>query len=135
MSEGITPSRGGGVNFGFITSVAANAFSFPLLARYNFTHHRIKPFIEAGATLRHLDTFNGEGIQLDFYLHPSSTAFRFDPGKAVDVAVTVGAGFRYRVAFVDLVPEIRYLHWTAQYEQPVQNQATLMLTVAFPARR
>jgi hypothetical protein len=133
VSEGITPSREGGVNFGFITSVAANAFSFPLLARYNFARHRIKPFIEAGATLRHLGTFTGEGIQLDFHLHPNSTAFQFDPGKAVDVAVTGGVGFRYRVAIVDVVPEIRILHWTAQYEQPAQNQAMLTLTFTFPA--
>ena len=34
LSEGITPSRGGGVNFGYITSVAANALSFPLLASF-----------------------------------------------------------------------------------------------------
>jgi hypothetical protein len=53
----------------------------------------------------------------------------------LDAAVTTGVGFRYRVAMVDLVPEIRYLHWTAQYEQPAQNQAMLMVTVAFPARR
>jgi len=30
ISEGVTPTRGtGGINFGFVTSVAANAFSFP----------------------------------------------------------------------------------------------------------
>jgi hypothetical protein len=135
VSEGIMPSNGSLANFGYITSVAANAFSFPLLAKYNFAHRRIKPFIEAGATLRHLGNFTGEGIQLDFFLHPSTTTFQFDPGKAVDVAVTAGAGFRYRVAVVDVVPEIRYLHWTAQYEQPVQNQAMLMLTLTFPAAR
>ena len=135
VSVGITPSSGSMVNFGYITSVAANAFSFLLLAKYNFAHHRIKPFIEAGATLRHLGTFTGEGIQLDFYLHPSATAFQFDPGKAVDVAVAAGAGFRYRVGIVDVVPEIRYLHWTSQYEQPVQNQAMVMLTVTFPTTR
>ena len=135
MSEGITPIRLGGVDFGYVTSVAANAFLFPLLAKYNFGRRRTQPFIEAGATLRHLGVFSGDGIQVDFYLHPVATAFRFDPGKAVDVAVTAGAGLRYRVAGVDVVPEIRVLHWTSQYEQPVRNQAMLMLTVAFPARR
>jgi hypothetical protein len=39
------------------------------------------------------------------------------------------------VAVVDVVPEIRYLHWTSQYEQPVQNQAMVMLTVTFPTTR
>jgi hypothetical protein len=91
--------------------------------------------VEAGATLRHLGTFNGHGIQLDFYLHPNPATFETDPGKALDVAITGGAGFRYRVAGFDIVPEVRYLRWTAQYEQPVQDQAMLMLTVAFPAGR
>jgi hypothetical protein len=135
MSEGITPIKGDGVNFGYVASVAANAFAFPLLAKYSFSRRRMTPFIDAGATLRHLDLFNGDGIQLDVYLHPNSTAFRFDPGKAVDVAVTAGAGLRYRVSLVDVVPEIRFLHWTAQYEQPVANQAMLILTIAFPVRR
>lgn len=136
LSEGITPSKGGGsVNFGYVTGIAANAFAFPLLARYTVGHRRLKPFFEAGATLRHLGEFSGEGLQLDFYLHANPAAFRFAPGKPVDVAVTVGAGVRYRVATVDVVPEIRYLHWTAQYEQPVRNQAMLMLTVVFPASR
>lgn len=135
VSEGITPIRGGGADFGYLTSVAANAFAFPLLAKYNFGRRRIKPFIEAGATLRHLGAFNGEGIQLDFYLHPNAAAFRFDPGKPVDVAVTAGAGIRYRVAMLDIVPGIRYLHWTSPYYQPVRNQAMLTVTVAFPAKR
>jgi hypothetical protein len=134
VSQGLTAPRAGGVNFGFSTGVAANAFLFPLLVKYNLGHHRLKPYIGAGATLRHLGTFDGQGIQLDFNLHPIATAFHFDPGKAVDTAVTVSVGFRYRVAIFELAPEIRYLHWTAQYEQPVQNQAMLMLTVAFPAR-
>jgi hypothetical protein len=135
VSEGITAMHGDEVNFGYVTSVAANAFLFPVLVRCNWSLHRLSPFVEAGATLRHLSTFTGHGIQLDFYLHPNDTSFQFDPGKAVDVALTAGSGFRYRLARVELVPEIRYLHWTAHYEQPVQNQAMLMVTVAFPARR
>lgn len=135
MSEGITPIRGGGADFGYVTGVAANAFAFPLLVKYSFGHRRIKPFFETGATLRHLGVFSGEGIQIDFYLQPNAAAFQFDPGKPLDVAVTAGGGFRYRLGMVDLIPEIRYLHWTAQYEQPVQNQAMLTLTVAFPVRR
>lgn len=135
MSAGITPFKGGGVDFGYITSTAANAFLFPLLAKYTFDRHRFRPFVAAGATLRHLGAFTGQGLQLDFFLHASPAEFRFDPGKALDVAVTAGGGFRYRIGPFDVVPEIRFLHWTAPYEQPVQNQAMLMLTVAFPAGR
>lgn len=136
VSAGLTPVKGtGSANFGYVSSVAGNAFLFPLLAKYNVGHRRIKPFVEAGATLRHLSALTGQGIQLDFFLHPTATTFQFAPGKELDVAVTTGAGFRYRVAMLDVVPEIRYLHWTAQFQQPVQNQAMLMITVAFPSRR
>jgi hypothetical protein len=55
--------------------------------------------------------------------------------RAVDVAITVGAGLRWRVSVIDIAPEVRFLHWTSQYDQPVQNQAMLMLGVTFPARR
>ncbi|HWE53713.1 MAG TPA: hypothetical protein VG273_28240 [Bryobacteraceae bacterium] len=132
----IVPKGGGpGFNWGYVANTAANAFAFPLLAKYTFGHHTLKPFVAAGATIRHLGSFNGSGIQLDFNLHPNPSAFQFDPDKAIDVAVTAGIGFRYRVAMLDVVPEIRFLHWTAAYEQPVQNQAMLILTFGFPARR
>jgi hypothetical protein len=136
MSEGITPIRGtSSADFGYVTSVAANAFAFPLLAKYSFKRLGLSPFIEAGATLRHLGILKGEGIQLDIALHPDAVAFQFDPEKPLDVAVTGGVGLRYRLGTVDLIPEIRYLHWTSVYEQPVQNQATLMLTAALRAGR
>jgi hypothetical protein len=135
-SEGITPIKGtGSANFGFTQNLAANAWLFPLLVKYNIGHHSLTPFVEAGATLRHLGVFNGAGIQYDFFLHPNPATFTFDPGKALDVAVTAGAGVRFHAWLVDVAPEIRYLHWTAAYEQPAQDQAMLMLTVSFPGRK
>ena len=135
ISAGITPIRGGPVNFGYSQSLAANAFLFPLLAKYSFGNKRLRPFIHTGATLRHLDTFVGNGIQLDFYLHPSPAKFQFDPQKSIDVAITAGVGVRYRLAIFDIAPEIRYLHWTAAYEQPVKDQALLMVTISFPSKK
>lgn len=45
VSEGITPSKGtASVNFGYVSSVAGNAFLFPLFAKYNRGHRRIKLF-------------------------------------------------------------------------------------------
>jgi hypothetical protein len=125
--------------FGFVSSTAANAFAFPLLAKYTFRHRRLRTFAGAGATLRHLSSFEGKGIQIEpqpgLGLYPAPMDFEFDPGKAVDVAITATAGLHYRLGTVDLVPEIRYLHWTAPYEQPAQDQAMLFLTIAFPPHR
>lgn len=133
--SGLTAPHGGPVNFGYVFNTAADAFAFPLLASYSFGHRRTRPFVEAGATLRHLSSYEGGGVQLDIYLHPIPVSFRFDPDKALDVAVTAGAGFRYSAGVVELVPEVRFLHWTSQTQQPVQNQAMVTLTIAFPAKR
>jgi hypothetical protein len=110
-------------SFGFIRSVAANAFAFPLLGKYNFGYRGLRAFAGGGATLRHLSSFEGKGIQIDprlggLGLYGTPADFEFDSGKAIDVAITATAGLRYRLGAIDLLPEIRYLHWTAAYEQP-----------------
>jgi hypothetical protein len=127
------------LTLGFVSSTAANAFAFPLLAKYNFGYRRLRTFAGAGATLRHLGSFEGKGSQIEFRtglgLYPAPMDFEFDPGKAVDVAITATAGLHYRLGTIDLVPEIRYLHWTAPYEQPAQDQAMFLFTIAFPPHR
>ena len=133
--EGFTYPHGGLLNFGQKYSVSANAWLFPLLLNYTFGRRKVAPLIEAGATLRHLDPFNGKGIQLDFYLQPQPTFVRLVSSKDLDVAVTVGAGARWRISLFDVTGKIRFLHWTAQYYQPVQNQAMLMLGFNFPAHK
>ena len=91
--------------------------------------------MNAGATLRHLGAFDGEGIQLSFDLQPQPASVHIDTGRDLDVAITAGAGIRWRISVIDVAPEIRFLRWTSLYYQPVQNQAMLMLSLTFPARR
>ena len=135
VTQGLTAPRGGQVNFGFRADVAANAWLFPLLLKYNFGHRRFRPFVEAGATLRHLDEFNGQGISRDIYSHAQPATFQFQADRAVYVALTAGAGVRYQRFGIDFSPEIRYLHWTTLASQPVRDQAMFMLGITFPARR
>lgn len=44
-------------------------------------------------------------------------------------------GIRVRLLSFDLLPEIRFLHRTSRYYNPVQNQAILTLAIVFPAPR
>jgi len=74
------------------------------------------------------------GTQVDFFLQPQRTSFHFESGRELDVAEAVGAGLRWRGVF-DVSPEIRFLHWTSEYCQPVQNQLMLMVGITFPAWR
>lgn len=124
-----------GVNFGTRGSASANTWHFPLLIRYDLKRGRLAPFFDAGSTLRRLGPFNGQGYQLDFYLHPQPTSFHIVPGGNPEIAVTAGAGIRVPLGPINLLPEIRFLHWTSRYYNPVDNQAILTLGVVFPARR
>jgi len=133
LTQGFTAPHGGLVNFGHSYSASAGAWLFPLLLKYTFGRHRITPFVDAGATLRHLGAFDGKGVQLDFYLQPQPTVIHIENDRDLDVAITAGAGVRWRVGPMDVSPEIRFLHWTSQHYQPAQNQAMLMLGLTFPA--
>jgi hypothetical protein len=135
LAHGLIAPHGGNVNFGEKYSVSADGWLFPLLLKYTLGRRRVAPFVDAGATLRHLGPFDGKGIQLDFNLQAQPTSVHLESGRGLDVAITAGAGLKWRVSVIDITPEIRFLHWTSQYYQPVQNQAMLMLGLTLPARR
>ena len=131
VSHGLVVSRGG-ANFGQYFGASANGWLFPLQLKYVFGEGRLSPFVNAGATLRHLGPFDGAGIQVDPFLQPQPASFHIESGRDLDVAETVGAGVRWRAGIVDVSPEIRFLHWTSAYYQPAQNQIMLMVGITFP---
>lgn len=135
FTQGLTAPHGGPVNFGQQYAASADGWLFPLLLKYSFGRRRITPFVDAGATLRHLGAFEGEGIQLDFWLQPQPTSVHFESGRNLDTAVTAGTGLRWRISVIDIAPEIRFLHWSSENYQPVRNQGMLMLGLTFPARK
>ncbi len=135
LSQGLTAPHGGPVNFGLQYGASAGAWLVPLLLKYNFGRHRITPFVDAGATLRHLGPFDGQGVQLDFLFRPQPISVHFDSGRDLDVAIAAGAGLRWRLSVIDIAPEIRFLHWSSENFQPARNQGMLMLGLTFPARK
>jgi hypothetical protein len=135
VAHGIEVSHSNPVDFGQYFGVSANGWLFPLQLKYTFAKRTLSPFVNAGATLRHLGSFDGTGTQADYYLNPQPASFHIESGRNLDVAVTVGAGVRWRVGVFDISPEVRFLRWTSAYYQPAQNQAMLMLGIAFLARR
>lgn len=118
----------------YVSSSAANAFTFPLLLRHNPPVGRTRLFFEAGTTLRHVGTFSGKALLFSALPPspvPTEAPFRLETAKAIDAAITAGAGIRFRVWRIDLVPEVRFHHWTSLYEHPRQNEAMVMLTLQF----
>ena len=135
VAHAVELSEGGPVSFGQYFGASANAWLFPLQLKYTFAKWTVSPFVDAGATLRHLGPFEGTGMQADFYLNPQPTSFHIESGRDLDVAITVGAGVKWRVSVFELSPEVRFLRWTSAYYQSAQDQAMLMLGVTLPARR
>jgi len=127
------------LNFGTRGGTSANAWLFPLLLRYDHDRYRLSPFVDLGATLRRVGPFNGSGSQLDISLQPHPVSFHTTPGGNPEIAITAGAGIRTHLSLFDLTSfdltsEVRFLHWTADYFVPAQNQAVLTVGVTFPAR-
>jgi hypothetical protein len=135
ITTGLIVGRGGSVNFGQRAGVSANGWLFPTLLKYHFGHSTVVPFVDAGVTLRHLGAFDGNGVQVDSNLIPQPAVFHIESGRALDAAITVGGGVRWRLLWLDIEPQLRYLHWTSAYYQPAQNEAMLMVGILFPARR
>jgi hypothetical protein len=119
----------------YTTHVAANAWLIPALVKYNVGHRTVKPFIKAGATIRFASDLNGNGLQDDINFIPHPATFNFPDTNHPEAAITAGAGLSLHALIFDVAPEIRYLHWTSLYRQPTREQAMLMLTVSFPARK
>src|SRR5438046_4416979 len=128
LAKGLTFPRGGGlVNFGQKYSVSADRWLFPLLVEYTFCKRKAAPFIRAGPTLRHLGSFDGKGIELDFYLQPQPASVHIETSRVLVVAITAGTGLKWRISIIYLTSEIRFLHRTSQYYKPIQNQEMFLL--------
>lgn len=137
FSQFIVQYSGLDIKVGQVFSASAPVWQFPLLARYSFARHSPwAPFVKVGATLRHVGDFQGQQYFLDPLRRPTpTTSLQYSTDKALDTAVTAGAGLQWRIGALAIEPEVRYLHWMSDYYQPAQDQALAMLTIRFPAGR
>jgi hypothetical protein len=91
----------------------ANSWEFPVLLKYKFPVHKVKPFVEAGVVPRRLSgTIWESGFSLDFLSGqrvPSSGVVKTDwPGS---VGIVTGGGVEFGVGRLQLSPQVRYTHW------------------------
>jgi hypothetical protein len=130
ITTGLTAGHGQPVSFGYRADLAADLWDVPLLLRYRIRESKWMPFAGAGATLRRIGDFTGQGVQVDFYLQPQPATFEITPIHAFETAITLAGGARRRFGHFTLSPEVRFLHWTSATDVPARNQALLMLTVS-----
>ena len=88
-------------------------WQFPILAKYKWRTHYVKPFVELGAAFRVTGNLNG-----------------YDPSH---VGFTSGAGLEVKLKRLKISPTVRYSHWRADSKQPgtISNQAELIVGFSF----
>jgi len=88
-------------------------WQFPILAKYKWRTHYLKPFVELGAAFRVTGNLNG-----------------YDPSH---VGFTSGAGLEVKLKRLKISPTVRYSHWRADSKQPgtISNQAELIVGFSF----
>jgi opacity protein-like surface antigen len=123
---------GTGITANQTFSTTANAWEFPLLAKYRFgSTGPLRPFIDGGLAW---DTLQGVSQVV--------TTGNLSTGTGVNQTTTrgivLGAGLDVHALVIHLVPEVRYTRWGAQHFldpnggfHSNQNQAEFVLGIQF----
>jgi len=127
----------GYLSYSFSNRVTANQWEFPVLAKYEITGERLRPFVDAGPVLRHIS-----GIT-DFFTSTYTTPYPIFPVSYTSSTTSnnspylqnrnspgfvVGAGVTLKAFHVRISPEYRYTRWgTAAF-----GSSGLGLTISNP---
>ena len=85
-----------------VTSTGSSgAWEFPLVAKYKFHSHIVRPYVEAGVAW---DTLSGV-----------TNAVGITSQKNTVMGAVLGGGIDIHPIFIHISPEIRYTRWTSQH--------------------
>lgn len=110
-------------------STSSNAWEFPLLVKYRFPSHVVRPFVDGGIAWDHVD---GLANSILSAVQLSSVA-----QKPTTRGAVLGVGVELKAAIIRISPEIRYIRWTDQHFnlgnvlQSNQNQAEFLVGITF----
>jgi hypothetical protein len=132
-------STAGSALAGFQTDrTTANAWEFPLLAKYRFPAKLVRPFVDAGVAF---DTLSGLTDTVTITAlgttKSSTTSSPTALQKNSTKGFVIGAGIDVHAILIHLQPEIRYTRWGAQHFNlggvinSNQNQAEFLLGITF----
>ena len=122
------------------TATTANAWEFPLLVKYRFPGHIVRPFIDGGVAW---DTLQGlkQSVQTSVLSGTPVIVSGSSPSelhKNTTTGFVLGAGLDVKAIVIHLKPEIRYTRWGAKhfldpnsFLSSNQNQAEFLLGIQF----
>jgi opacity protein-like surface antigen len=123
---------------GTVTSqTVANSWEFPLLIKWAFPGGPIRPFVDAGASFRHISGVHQ--IQEIFGQSNTSTDNPVEFHKSTDEGFVFGGGIEFKIGHLRISPELRYTRWGGEnFRDPVQaflrtnrNQGDFLLGFTF----
>ena len=123
---------------GTVTSqTVANSWEFPLLIKWAFPGGPIRPFVDAGASFRHISGVHQ--IQEIFGMGSTSTNHPVEFRKSTDEGFVFGGGLEFKFGHLRISPELRYTLWGSEnFRDPVQsllntnrNQGDFLLGITF----
>jgi hypothetical protein len=124
-----------------VSHTVANSWEFPLLGKFAIIGGPLRPFVDAGASLRHISgieqinrTINAAGQIVDVTV---SNATEFN--KRNDVGFVFGGGIELKLGRLRITPELRYTRWGSEnFRDPVnallrtsRNQGDFILGLTF----
>ncbi len=122
-------------NTGNTASIAAsaNSWEFPVTLKYTIGEQPLAPFIEAGASVRHLSDLGNIGPYI------ASAVDSNVVGTNDTVGFVIGGGLRFKLGVLNLSPQIRYTRWGGenisqsfrQFLHSDKNEAQILLGLTF----
>jgi opacity protein-like surface antigen len=95
-----------------LTGTRGNSWEFPILAKFEIVPGPVRPFVDAGASIRHIT-----GIKQVRQIVSAGTFSRVELNnppefnKETDVGLAFGAGVAFKLGRVRISPELRYTRW------------------------
>ena len=121
-------------------STVANSWEFPVLGKFEIFPGPVRPFIDAGASFRHLSGIKQirqtiSGVTLNEVEIANPAEFN----KENDIGFVFGAGIAFKMGRVRISPEVRYTRWGGEnFRDPInsllrtnRNQGDFMLGLTF----
>lgn len=118
----------------------ANSWEFPVLGKFEILPGPIRPFVDAGASFRHLS-----GVRQIREVISGATLNRVEIdsfpefNKRNDIGFTCGIGIAFKAGPLRVAPEFRYTRWGGEtFRDPVQsllrtnrNQGDFLIGITF----
>jgi hypothetical protein len=122
------------------TATRANSWEFPALIKFEITPGPVRPFIDAGASFRHI--MGVRQLRQVISAGTLGTVQVNNPpefNKENDIGFTFGGGLTFKTGWVRISPELRYTRWGSEnFRDPVssllhtnRNQGDFLLSFTF----